>query len=201
MIEVRLTEIRESRNQFAESIDRLNADLSLLKQYGIGRTEDRKDPGSNLLIRKSLTRPESCQTKHRVKLASSIVQVSPIGDVTRPSDDIGALQSEFRMLRDFVERSQHRPRDPNIEQAFVQIHQRISECARKSDLNDLIECFLVSGPEGLSDCAAKKGIPPIGMQALKQPTLHVQMISGEALNRPSTHHAVRPLRSRSLFDS
>jgi hypothetical protein len=135
-----------------------------------------------------------------MKVAASVVQLSAIGDVPRTLDEIGALQSEFRMLKDFVERSQHRAREPNLEQSFAQINQRIGECARKSDLNDLIECFLLSGPDGVSECAARKGIAPIGLQALKAPMLHVQMINGEALNRPNTHHAVRPLRSRSLLD-
>jgi hypothetical protein len=151
-------------------------------------------------LRKSVTRPESTQNKQRSKYFGGRVQLSPIGDETmaKSTDShLEKLQAEVQHLKDMVSRSQSMD-DPKM----VRLNQRIDECAKKSDLNEIIQCFMGAGANGACEPVSLKqrhfgerprlAVPnDIGAMS-RYPSVHVQLINGETLHRPATCQASRP---------
>jgi hypothetical protein len=94
-----------------------------------------------------------------------------------------------------------------IDQELGVIQQRIEKCAKKIDLDELTQCFIASGSEGVADYVSRKKaslsspvaaplpLAPSREFAAKQYQMaHVKLISGEALRRPVTNAPGRPAR-------
>jgi chromosome segregation ATPase len=175
VLEIKLADVQQHDARVDEALARLQTELDALKRGGAGT---QKAPAA---LKKA--RPESHRRRLRAPPARREFEQQNIADIQpRPNQPRQFDRTVF---------------DPE----FRQIQLRIDECAKKSDLYELAQCFIASGAEGVADFAGRRrsalgrtaeaprpialGPPP------RQIAAHVKIISGEALKRPQSNHIAR----------
>jgi hypothetical protein len=159
---------------------------------------------------KKQTRAASSHSRHRRSKNTiqsiEVVNVQPSPD--RPDvNAIGSLQAEIRDLKSLVQR---RPEDRlKIDRELAAIQQRVDKCAMKIDLDELTQCFMASGSEGVADYLSRKpgaqltqvGAPlATAKPSGRQISAHVKLISGDCLRRPLTNPSVKPAKAGGRAD-
>jgi hypothetical protein len=203
LLELKLVEV-EQHASARESIvndafDQLQADVAGLKPL-IASLEEKVELTYRLALKKSQPRIESSHRRHhRAAFAQNDIESTTIIDVQPAARDCDELRGEIRALKLLIEGQQF---DRSLlDPEFRHIHQRIDECAKKSDLYELTQCFIASGAQGVAEYVLRKRAPdesrPLGLgrQPTRQTSTYVKIISGECLKRQPSHRAGRQMRA------
>jgi hypothetical protein len=213
LLRLKLSEVeqhaRARESSVNDGFDQLQAELAALRPL-IASLEEKVELTNPLALKESPPRPESSHRRHhRPALAPKEIESMTIMDVQPTvclpgSRDCEGVRDEVQELKLLIEAQQFDPRvlDPE----FRHIHQRIDECAKKSDLYELTQCFIASGAEGVAEYAlrnkatigkAPEESRPLarGRQVARQTSTYVKIISGDCFKRPTSNHVGRQMRS------
>jgi hypothetical protein len=191
VLELRISELKhqtkEQEKRTSEAFDQVHTDIAALRHEL--PVEEKVQTGSRLSVKKSPTRPGSNRRHHRSSYgirnafeSAQVIDIKPAVDWVDASV-VRRLQMEVQELRTLIPGKRAAPPEPsNMDQVLVAVNQRIDQCAKKTDLDQLTQCFIASG----SHCStsAPSALAFVGKPPVRQATAHVKVITGECLKRP-----------------
>jgi chromosome segregation ATPase len=173
VLEIKLADVQQHEARTDEVLGQLQTEIDALKHEG-----------GPLALKKA--RPDSHRRRQRPPPVRREFQQQNIVNIQpRPHEPVQPRQFNRTIF----------------DAEFRQIQLRIDECAKKSDLYELTQCFIASGAEGVAEFASRRRSAlgstaqaprPIAFAPQpRQVAAHVKIISGDALKRPPSNHVAR----------